>query len=134
MDPIANMLTQIRNAQAVGKETVKVPFSKLKFELVKLLIKEGYLTDVERRGKKINKTLEVVLKYLPIENSQIKTPAITNVRRISKPGRRMYAAFKDIKPVMQGLGIAIISTSVGLLTSREAVKKKLGGEIICELW
>lgn len=134
MDPIANMLAQIRNAQAVGQEMVRVPFSKIKMELAGILIKNGYLGGVEKRGKKIKKTLELTLKYHPSEPGQPKAPAISGARRISKPGRRIYLGYKDIRPIKQGVGIGIISTPKGLMTAAEARKARLGGEVVCEVW
>ena len=134
MDPIANMLTQIRNAQAVGQEMARVPFSAMKMELAKILIKEGYLGSVEKRGKKIKKVLELTLKYYPSEPGQPKAPAVSGARRISKSGRRIYSGYKDIRPVKQGFGIGVISTSKGLMTMEEARKARLGGEVICEVW
>lgn len=127
-DPIADMLTRIRNAQIVGHETVNVPFSKIKLSLAELLKREGWITDAETKGKKINKYIEIVLKY---ENSQ---PTIGSLKRISKCGCRIYIKKDDIKPLRQGYGVTIISTSKGLMTDMEAKNKGLGGEIICEIW
>ncbi|MDP1629336.1 MAG: 30S ribosomal protein S8 [bacterium] len=128
-DPIADMLTRIRNAQAVGQKTVELPFSKFKFELAKTLKKEGFIQEALKRGKKSSRrSLEITLKY------QEDAPQISEIKRISKPGRRFYVSCKDIKPVKQGFGIMIISTPKGLMTSREAKKQKLGGEVICEVW
>lgn len=127
MDPISNMLTSIRNALAVGKETVSFPFSKLKYEIGELLRKQGFVEKVEKKGR-VKKFIEIVLKY---EN---KTPAISGLKRISKPGQRIYLPYKKIKRVKGGYGFAIISTSKGLMTEKEARKQKLGGEILCEIW
>ena len=126
-DPIADMLTIIRNAQAVSKETVELPFSKFKFEVAKILEKNGFLGKVEKKGKK-DKILEIVLKY------DEKTPVIMGLKRASKPGQRIYSDFKNMQRVKGGFGISIVSTSRGLMTNKEARKQKLGGEIICEVW
>jgi small subunit ribosomal protein S8 len=128
MDPIADMLTIIRNALAVSKESVELPFSKLKFEVVKVLEKEGFVEKIEKKGRGVNKVIEIKLKY------EDKKPTISNLKRVSKQGQRIYLGVKDLKPVRSGFGILIISTSKGLMTAKEAKKKKLGGEVLCEVW
>ncbi len=128
MDPIADLLNRIKNAQKVGHESVEIPFSKAKFELAKILNREGFIVSVEKKGAKNREKLELKLKY----NQGI--PAIQDLRRVSKPGQRIYASVQKIKPVKQGYGLAIISTSFGLMTDKEARKNKLGGEILCEIW
>jgi small subunit ribosomal protein S8 len=135
MDPISDMLTAIKNALAVKKETVDVPFSKIKFEIAKILEREGFIERVEKEKKKIKKGkmkpkpfLQIRLKY---EN---KMPAISGLKIISKPGQRIYLPYKRIKKVKGGYGIAIVSTSKGLMTDKEARKQKVGGEVICEIW
>ncbi len=127
-DPIADMLIRIKNAQAKNHPRVFVPFSKIKLNLAKILKQEGFIDEVtkQKRGKRVN--IEIALKYI---NG---VPAIQNLRRISKPSRRYYVKKEKIPWVLQGYGIAIISTSQGLLTNKEARKKKLGGEVICEVW
>jgi len=127
-DPIADMLTRIRNAQAVLKPEVFIPFSKIKYQIAKILEKEGFVESAEKKGRGVKRKIKIVLKY------DDKTPAISGLKRISKPGQRIYLPVKKIKPVRGGFGIAIISTSKGLMTDKEARKKKLGGEIICEIW
>lgn len=127
MDPIANFLVQIKNAQAVKHETVKVSFSKIRYELARILAKEGFIKKVKKKGRK-QKHLLITLDY---ENGK---PKITNLKRVSKPGQRFYTSAKDLKPVRGGYGISIVSTSKGLMTNKEARKKNLGGEIICEVW
>lgn len=127
-DPIADMLTRIRNAQAVLKPEVFVPFSKIKYQIIKILEKEGFVEKVERKGRGVRKKIKIVLKY------EDKTPAISGLRKVSKPGQRIYLPVKKIKPVRGGFGIAIISTPKDLMTDKEARKKRLGGEIICEIW
>jgi small subunit ribosomal protein S8 len=127
-DPICDMLNRIGNAQAVLKETVDIPFSGLKYEIAKILEKKGFIAKVEKKGKKARRTIEITLKY------DANQPAISGLKRTSKPGQRIYKKAKEIKPVKGGYGVAIISTPKGLMTDKEARKKKLGGEIICEIW
>lgn len=127
-DPIADMLTQIRNAQAVEKPTVSIPFSNLKYEIAKILEKEGYIKKAEKKSRKVKKILEISLNYK--EN----IPAITGLRKVSKLGQRIYLPVRKIKKVRSGFGMAVVSTSKGLMTDKEARKKKLGGEILCEIW
>ena len=127
-DPIADMLNRIRNAQAVNHPTVDIPFSNLKYEIAQILEKEGFVESVEKKSKKIKKIIEITLKY------QNKTPAILELKRISRSGQRIYKTFKEIRPVKRGYGITIISTSKGLMTDKKARKQKLGGEVICEIW
>lgn len=131
-DPIADMLTRIRNALLVRKTEVILPYSKMKLEIAEILKKEGYITEVEKIKKSQNKNFEelkVILRYLGLKNS-----AISNLERISKPSRRIYVTKNKLPVVLNGLGIAIISTSQGLMTNKEARKRKLGGEIICEVY
>jgi len=128
MDPIADLLNRIKNAQHVKHETVDMPFSKAKFAIAKILEQEKFLAGVERKGPKLKERLELKLKY---NQGQ---PAIQDLRRVSRLGQRRYIKAEKIKPVKQGYGLAIISTSAGLLTDKEAKKKRLGGEIICEIW
>lgn len=128
MDQISNMLTSIKNAIAVKKQTVSLPFSNLKYEIAKILEREGFIERVEKKGKRAKRYLEITLKY--VENQ----PAISGLKRISKPGQRIYLGWRDLKPVKSGYGIAIVSTSKGLMTNKEARKQKLGGEVICEIW
>ena len=127
-DPIADMLNRIKNAQAVSHLTVEVPFSNLKYEIAKILEREGFIEKVEKKGKKAKRIIEIILKY------QDKIPKITGLKRISKPGQRIYLPVKKIKKVREGYGITIISTSKGLMANKEARKHKLGGEVICEIW
>lgn len=122
MDPIADMLTAIRNANAVKKETVSVPFSAVKYEIAKILAKNGFAQKIESDGRKTRMVIKIT------------APALSGLKRISKPGQRIYKSFREIKPVKSGYGIAIISTSKGLMTDKEARKQKLGGEVICEIW
>lgn len=123
-DPIADMLTRIRNAMAVNKPYVVLPLSKVKLKIAEILAKEKY---IEKFEKKDNDIL-ITLKY---KNRQ---PAISHLKRISKPGCRIYADFNNLPIILDNLGIAIISTSSGLMTNNEAWKKKIGGEVICEIY
>lgn len=128
MDPITDMLNRIRNAQAVLHPQVSLPFSNLKYEIAKILEKKGFIEKVAKIGKKEKKFIEITLKY---DN---KVGAISGLRRISKPGQRIYLPAKKIKKVRGGYGIIIITTSKGLMADKEAKKQKLGGEILCEIW
>ncbi len=130
-DPISDILTRIRNAQAVGHSTVEVSFSKIKFSLTKILAKEGFLNNVDKSGKGNKRLIIIELLY---EDDKNNIPKIIHLKRISKPGKREYIKSKDIRPVLGGRGINVISTSEGLMTGAEAKKKGLGGEILCEVW
>ncbi|MBZ9569356.1 30S ribosomal protein S8 [Patescibacteria group bacterium] len=127
-DPITDMLNRIRNAQAVSHPTVNIPFSQIKYKIIQILAKEGFIEKFEKKGKKAKKTIRITLKYIG------KTPAISALKRISKPSQRIYFPYKKIKKVRGGYGITIVSTSKGLMGNKEARKKKLGGEVICEIW
>lgn len=127
-DPIADMLTRIRNAQAVKLGEVFVPFSKIKKRIAEIMKTEGFLADFEEQEGQRGAKLRLLLKY------QEGKGIITSLERVSKPGRRVYRRATDLSKVLQGLGISIISTSRGLMTDREARKQKLGGEIICKIW
>jgi len=128
MDPISDLLNRIRNGQAVLKPTVEVPFSSLKSEICQILEKEGFIEKVEKKGKKMKKSIEITLKY------DGKTPAITGLKKISKPGQRIYYKAKKVRPTRGKYGMAIISTSKGLMTDKEARKQRLGGEMLFEIW
>ena len=126
-DPIADLLTRVRNALMRDKATVNAPYSKLKHELAKLLVKEGFLTGVKKVKKDFDE-LEITLKYFDDK------PVIKELVRESKPGLRKYSSYKDIKPHKGGLGIKVLTTSEGLMTDREAIKKQIGGEVICRVF
>ena len=126
-DPIADMLTRLRNAAAVRKQEVVLPMSRVKFEIAKILEKEGYLAGVETTDAHHGQ-LKLKMRYT--EDGSV----IRNVQRISKPGRRVYAAKSDLPRVLNDQGIAVISTSSGLMTNKEARKRGLGGEIVCEIY
>ncbi|XOB41600.1 MAG: 30S ribosomal protein S8 [Candidatus Nealsonbacteria bacterium] len=167
-DPITDMLNRIRNAQAVLKETVDIPFSNLKYEISKILEKENFIEKVEKKGRKSKKFIKISLKYLPsraiakgkeesllsspsratakgeekdkssspfqVLQDKIKVAAISGLKRISKPGQRIYLSAKKMRRVRGGYGIAIISTPKGLMTDKKARRQKLGGEVLCEVW
>lgn len=127
-DPIADMLTRIRNAQSAGIDIVEMPASRLKSDIAKVLKEEGYISDFETEGE-TKKTLRIALKY----NSEQK-PVIRGLRRESKPGLRRFCGWKDIPRVLGGLGVAVVSTSSGVMSGVEARRRKLGGEVICSVW
>ena len=128
-DPIADMLTRIRNANLVSHETVEMPSSKLKVELAKLLKDEGYIVDYSTKVEEKFSYLTIELKY-----DEKRKPVITNLKRISKPGLRTYCKSKNLPQVFGGLGIAIISTSKGVMTNKEAADLKIGGEVLCYVY
>ncbi len=132
MYPIADMLTMIRNAQSANKERLLVPFSKAKFEIVKILKTAGFISEVERKKKKIKKTEHNFLEIKISQGGQ--TRSISKIKLVSKPSRRMYTKKSEIKPVRSGYGLAIISTSKGIMTGEEARQQNLGGELIAEIW
>ncbi|GHU06790.1 30S ribosomal protein S8 [Alphaproteobacteria bacterium] len=127
-DPIADMLTRIRNAINVGKSEVRVPSSKLKVVVAQQLKKAGYLYDV--KVEKATPRDEIVITI----NEDGKNPVITEIDRVSKPGRRVYAGVGEIPRVKSGRGIMLVSTSKGVMTNREAIKQKLGGELLCKVY
>lgn len=127
-DPIADMLTRIRNAYHAHQAELDMPYSNFKKAIAQLLKDNKYLSDYSVGEDNNKKTLHLVLSY-PNGN-----PAITSIRRVSKAGRRLYSGKNKLPYVLSGLGIALISTSKGLMTAQEARKKSLGGEIICEIW
>ena len=128
-DPIADMLTRIRNANTVGHQSVQMPSSKLKVQLARLLKEEGYISDYAEKTEGKFKVLEITLKY-DAKNK----PIITKLERISKPGLRNYSKAKDLPKVLGGMGIAVVSTSKGLLTDRKARKENIGGEVLCYVY
>lgn len=128
-DPIADMLTRIRNAVRVERPLVEMPLSKVKRGLAEVLKREGYIWDWEEVEGKPSNQLRVHLKYGP--NGE---RVIRRIRRISKPGCRVYSGAGELRPILGGLGISIISTSRGVISDREARQRKLGGEVLCEVW
>lgn len=128
MSPISNMLVQIKNAQAVGKTEVMIPFSNLKFAIATVLQKEGYVGSIEKKKKKAKKA---EVPYLAVA---LKPDAIRGMRFVSKPSRRMYADKDRMQKVKSGFGISVVSTSRGVMTGAEAHKAGIGGEVIFEIW
>ena len=134
VDPIADMLARIKNAQLARKDEVYIPHSKMKEKIAEILKREGYIEDyvVSEKNKKGNQgTLILKLKYLDDRNRK---PAIMGLRRVSKPGRRIYVGVDEIPYVRKGLGVAILSTNKGILTDAEARKNRVGGEVLCYVW
>ena len=129
-DPVADMLTRIRNANIAGHATVDIPASKIKKNIAEILVKEGYIKGYEIvEGESVQPVIRVTMKYGPE-----KTKVITGIKKISKPGLKVYAKADEVPKVLGGLGIAIISTSSGLITDKEARKLGVGGEVICYVW
>lgn len=128
-DPLADMLTRIRNAGMVKFETVEMPLSKVKTGVAAILKKEGFINDFQVLDTDTQGVLRIEMKY-----DQNNERIITNLKRVSKPGRRVYVKHDQIPKVMSGLGIAIISTSKGIFTDKEARAMKIGGELLCEVW
>ena len=128
VDPITDMLNRITNAQAVDHPTVDLPFSNLKYQILEILEKNGLVQKIEKKGRKTDKTITITLKY------EDKEPAISGFKKISKPGQRIYDSWHEIKRVKSGFGIAVVSTSKGLMIDKEARKQKIGGEILFEIW
>lgn len=126
-DPISDFLTRIRNAYAAGLDTMSVPGSRIKLSIAKVLEREGFIAGVKEAQDGAKKSLELTLKY------DGKVPAVRSIDRISTPGRRVYAKSIELRPVLSGQGIAILSTSAGLMTNKEARRRKLGGEVLCEV-
>ncbi|MBI4386930.1 MAG: 30S ribosomal protein S8 [Elusimicrobia bacterium] len=130
MDPLADLLTQIRNANAKLKDRVDVPFSKLKMEVVRVLKEEGFIANYKSLHQENQRgSIRVFLKYSPT-----KELVIHGVKRVSKPGLRIYRSCDDIPRVREGIGITILSTPEGVLTDRQARGKRVGGEVLCQVW
>lgn len=128
-DPIADMLTRIRNALMVKKETVEIPASNMKKSIADILLKEGYVSDVKYVDEGVAGKIVVTLKYADKKKS-----VISGLQRISKPGLRTYASVEDMPKVMDGLGIAILSTNKGVMTDKQAKAANVGGEVLCYIW
>jgi small subunit ribosomal protein S8 len=128
IDPISDMLTRLRNANCVGRSELSMPHSKLKSDIARVLKREGYIDDfkLQKDGKKTN--IQIVLK------GRGETRALLGLKRISSPGNRAYVGVRDIPRVLGGMGICIVSTSVGVMTGQEAKKKNIGGEVLCHIW
>ena len=128
-DPIADMLTRIRNANTVGHETVEIPASKMKKSIAEILKEEGYIEDFDIIDDNKQGIIKITMKY-----GANKEKVITGIKKISKPGLKVYAKANDVPRVLGGLGIAIISTSKGVVSDKEARKLGIGGEVICYVW
>jgi small subunit ribosomal protein S8 len=128
-DPVADLLTRVRNANSAFHETVSLPHSKLKAGIAEILKSEGYITGWSVEDARVGKTLTLDLKYGPNRER-----SIAGIKRVSKPGLRVYAKSTEIPTVLGGLGVAILSTSSGLLTDRQATKKGVGGEVLAYVW
>lgn len=126
-DPISDFIIQLQNAALVGKERVSLPFSQMKFTIAEILVREGYLADVDKKSKK-GGALSVSLAY---KNGK---PAISGVKRVSKPSRRLYMGVRDVRPVKRGHGLLLLSTPAGIITGKEAQIKRVGGEALFEIW
>ena len=129
-DPIADMLTRIRNAHTAKLDTVDVPASKMKLSIAQILVDEGYITKYELVDDGDFKTIRITLKYGRDKNQKI----ISGLKRISKPGLRVFASKEDLPKVLNGLGIAIISTNKGVMTDKEARRQNVGGEVLAYIW
>ena len=128
-DPIADMLTRIRNALMVKKETVEIPASNMKKAIADILLKEGYVKDVQTVEDGYNGKIVITLKY-----TDNKTSVIEGLKRVSKPGLRTYSGAKEMPKVLGGYGIAIVSTSKGIMTDKQAKAQDVGGEVLCYVW
>ena len=128
-DPVGDFINRLKNGGEVKKQTVSVPFSAFKMAIAEVLKDAGYIQAIDKKGKKVKKTLDVVLKYDDAGKARI-----IGVKRISKPGRRMYRGVEDIRPVRYGHGTLILSTPKGIMTDKEARKAKVGGEALFEIW
>ena len=128
-DPIADMLTKIRNANEARHEKVDIPTSKLKLEIVKILKTEGYIKNFKKIQNEGQNFIRIFLKY-----DEKNDPIIHGLSKVSKPGRRVYSGYREMPRILNGYGIAIVSTSDGVITGRKAVEKQVGGELICTVW
>jgi small subunit ribosomal protein S8 len=128
-DPVADFIIRLQNAGAVGKSNVAIPFSNFKLAIAEKLKDVGFIKSIEKKGKKIRKTIDVTLQY-----DMAGKPAIHGSKRISKPGRRMYKSVNEIVPIRYGHGVLVLSTPKGILTDKEARKEKVGGEALFEIW
>ena len=129
-DPIADYLTRLRNAIKAGKRVVEIPASNIKKEITKILFEQGYILNYKFEGEVPSATIKIALKY----DKLTKQPAITKIGRISSPGLRQYAGADDLPRVLNGLGIAIVSTSKGLMTNKKAKAENIGGEVLCYVY
>lgn len=128
-DPIADMLTKVRNAAMARHEKVDIPTSKLKLEIVKILKTEGYIKNFKKVSQDNLNVIRIFLKY-----DELNAPVIHGIKKVSTPGRRVYSGYKDLPRVYNGYGTVIVSTSVGVTTGKKAAEKMVGGELICTVW
>jgi small subunit ribosomal protein S8 len=128
-DPVSDLIVRLTNAGAVGHATVSMPFSNFKYAIAEKLKEAGYIKGIEKKGKKVKKTLDITLKY-----DEAGKHVIAGVKRTSKPGRRMYVACSEIRPVRYGFGALILSTPRGVMTDKEARKANVGGETLFQIW
>ncbi len=130
-DPIADLLTRIRNAQTAKHATVQIPYSRIKEGVTKVLLSEGYIGSyVLVTNEEGHKLIQVTVRY----DHKTKKPLINHISRVSKPGRRVYGGYQDVKPVRSGLGTAILTTPKGIVTDKKARELKVGGEVLCRIW
>lgn len=132
MDKVSEMLTKIRNAQMAGHKEVEIKFSKFKFALAEILKKEGFVEAVSQNKDELG-AIKIILKYFQVSNTE-RVPAIRGMKKVSKSGQRIYIKSKEINNVKNKFGIAIVSTSKGVMTGEESKKLGLGGEYVCEIW
>lgn len=128
-DPIADMLTRIRNAVSVKHQSVDIPYSKAKMGVLEVLKREGFVADIKDVGEGKARLMRVYLKY-----GRLGEPVIQEIQRESSPGRRVYRSYGDLEPVLRGIGISVISTSKGVFSDRECRKQQVGGEVVCKVW
>ena len=126
-DPISDMFIRIKNAQKAGHESVQIPYSQLRYKIMKVMERAGFIGKVEKKGKRVKRVIEAPLIY------KDGAPMVGGVRLLSKPGRRVYVSYRSLKPTIR-LGTVILSTSKGVMISKEAQKEKVGGELIAEIW
>jgi small subunit ribosomal protein S8 len=131
-DPIGDMLTRLRNALMIGKTSVDVPHSKIKVEIARILKDEGFIEDYTIGDEKPGALINITLKYYGARRDR--KPVITNIQRVSKPGRRVYSPRNELPRVMSGLGIAIVTTPKGVMTAQQARRQGVGGEVLCYVW
>jgi small subunit ribosomal protein S8 len=129
MDPVSDLLTRIRNAHLAKHDRVDVPTSKLKAEICRILRDEGFIRNFKLIEQKPQSLLRIFLEY-----DEEGTPAITHLRRISKPGRRVYRGADQIRPVLNGRGLGVVSTNLGVISDAQAREQRVGGEVLCEVW
>jgi small subunit ribosomal protein S8 len=131
-DPVGDMLTRIRNALMIGKQTVEVPKSNLKVEIARILKDEGFIEDYSIGEETPAPMIHITLKYYGSRRER--RPVITHIERVSKPGRRIYSPRRDLPRVMSGIGIAIVTTPKGVMTAQQARRQGVGGEVLCYVW